>query len=276
MQTTSCLKILSRILFFVCVFFIVVFFADWFSGPFFLNMKYRALKYVLSVFVPAGLTVLNYRFEKTLSFIANSMIIIMSFFVIGFLVLNTLGVHAFEFRETSSLYHITYALIGSFSVFFTATAVAHIEKSEEAGYEFFYNAFFVGYTPMMISLYVLLYFNYREPDMAYSVNLIPFRGEFRNLIVYFAPLTVMRTVGNIAYYSTISLCAAKFAKKHQTLFAFLVPFSVSVLTEAVQGLFRIGDADIDDIILNSLGALIGALVYKYFVEKIRRNNLCSE
>ena len=276
MQTTRYLKIFSRILFFVCVFFIVVFFADWFSGPFFLNRNYRTLKYAISVFVPAGLTVFNLKYEKSLRFIGNSMIIVMSFFVIGIFVFNLIGIYAFSLEEMSSLYHLTYGLIGSFSVFITATALAHIKGSEKTEYEFFYNAFFLGYTPMMITLYVLLYFYYRMGNLQYGVNLVPFCGEIKNLVNDFTSLTIMRSVGNIAYYTTLSLAAAKYFKKKQTLFAFLIPFIICVLTETAQGLFQLGDADIDDIILNSLGALIGALIYKFFIEKLRRPSLCSE
>lgn len=276
MQTTRYLKVLSRVLFFVCVFFIVVFFADWFSGPFFWNRDYRAAKYLLSVALPALCTVFNYHCEKSLRFIGNAMVVIISYFVIGFLAFNLLGINAFSFREMSSLYHITYALVAVFTVFITATVIAHLENNKQTEYEFFYNAFFRGYFPMMITLYVLLYFNYRDLDMNYAVNLVPFKGEIKRVLDDFSALMVMRTVGNIAYYSTISLAAAKFVRKHQSLWAFLVPFILCVLTETAQGLFNIGNADIDDVILNSLGALIGALIYKYFIEKLRRNNLCSE
>ncbi len=274
MKTTSYLKTISRILFFVCVFFIVVFFADWFWGPFFFNRDYRVLKYCLSVVVPAGLTVFNYKTEKSLKFIGYSMIIVMSSFVLGFLAFNYLKISPFLFREISSLYHITYALVASFSVFTAATVIAHIEKTD---YGFFYNSFFLGYVPMMIMLYALLYFVYRNTEtMQYTVNLIPFQGELKNLFGGFNTLSAMRTLGNIAYYSTISLTAARFFKKTRALFAFWAPFALCVVSEAVQGIFSIGDADIDDIILNSLGALIGALIYKFFIEKLRRNNQCLE
>ena len=276
MQSTRVLKLLSRIVFFVCVFFITVCFADWFWGPFFLNKDYRVLKYIICVFLPASLTAINYYFEKSLNFIAQSMVVINSFFVIGLLVFNLFGISAFSFNEMSSLYHISYALICIFSVFAAATLIANLNKNKDVDYAFFYNAFFTGYIPVMITLYILLYFNYRATAFDYTVNFIPFKGEFSNLTGGFSSLGVMRTVGNIAYYSTVALTAARFAKKHTVAASFLSAFILCVLSEAYQGIFHMGDADIDDIILNSLGALIGALIYKFFVEKLRRKDLCSE
>ncbi|MBE6742265.1 MAG: hypothetical protein E7570_08210 [Ruminococcaceae bacterium] len=129
---------------------------------------------------------------------------------------------------------------------------------------------------MLITLYALLYINYRSFDAQYVVNFVPFSGEIKNLLTELTPLSIMRSVGNVAYYATLALTAARFTKKHRAAFAFIIPFALCILTEAAQGIFNIGDADIDDIILNSLGALIGALIYKFVIEKARRNSLCSE
>jgi glycopeptide antibiotics resistance protein len=44
---------------------------------------------------------------------------------------------------------------------------------------------------------------------------------------------------------------------------------VSSFVEVIQGLLGIGTADIDDIILNCLGGLIGILVYKFLLLILR-------
>ncbi|WP_143191804.1 VanZ family protein, partial [Paenibacillus sp. P46E] len=46
-------------------------------------------------------------------------------------------------------------------------------------------------------------------------------------------------------------------------------FIVSLLIETIQGLFGIGASDIDDIILNSVGGLIGILGYKFLLFIVR-------
>ena len=274
MKATINNKLLSRNLFFSTVFFITVFFADGFSSLFFMNLKYRTLKLILCVLIPILTTYFNFRMEKSLKFIGKSSAIIMCCFVFFFTLFSLLDIGAFSFNDIASLFHLSYALICLFTVFAVSTFLA--EKNEKSDYNEFYNNFFLGYVPVAIMLYGLLYFNYRANDFEYTVNFIPFRGEIKTLFSMFSVHTAMRSIGNFAFYSTIALCVSRFIKKHTALLSFLLPFALCVLSEAAQGIFSIGDADIDDIILNGLGALIGALIYKLFIEKIRRKELCSE
>ena len=277
MKTTRELKILSRILLFAGVFFIVVFFSDWFSGPFYFNRNFRALKYILCVIYPALTALFNIIQEKSLGFLKNSSVIILSSFVVGLFVFNLMGINQFMLSEMATLYHISYALICVFSLFFTVALAAYFNLVSKEAFEEYNNVFFLGYIPMLVTLFVLLYGNFRFDTSGYSLNLIPFRGEIGDIIKNHENLTLMRTIGNVAFYSTISLTAARFFKKHTALFAFAVPFLISIFAEAVQGIFSIGNADIDDVILNGLGALIGALIYKFLIEKIiRRKEICSE
>ncbi len=276
MKTTRNYVILSRTLFFCCVFFIVVLFSDWFSGPFFFNRNYRVLKYILAFLVPGATTVFSCKTERTLNYLSNASTIIMSFFVIGLLIFNLLGIPQFSVYEMSSLFHISYALIAIFVVFFCVTITVLCNNGKPKGYERFFKTFFIGYIPMMITLYVLFYVGYRADDASYIINIIPFKGEIKTVLNDFSELIVMRTIGNIAFYSTLSLSSASFAKKNSSLWAFLAPFILCIVTETAQGIFSMGDADIDDVILNSAGALIGALLYKFLVQKARRKDLCSE
>ena len=276
MKTTRALKIFSRILFFLSIFFITVFFSDWFLGPFFFNRNYRLLKYILCFIVPAIVTIFNFSQEKKLKFAGKCTAIIMSCFVLGIIVFNYFKIPWFSVYEMSSLYHLSYALICVFMVLVTATLIADIDNSASIHYNSFYNDFFLGYIPMLITLYILFYGNYRSSDAAYIINLVPFNGEIKTVLADPSSLSLMRTLGNILFYSTIALTVARFIKKRSALWAFVLPFLVSIITEFAQGIFSIGDADIDDVLLNSFGALIGALVYKFFIEKLRREKICSE
>ena len=113
---------------------------------------------------------------------------------------------------------------------------------------------------MMITLYVLFYVGYRADDASYIINIIPFKGEIKTVLNDFSELIVMRTIGNIAFYSTLSLSSASFAKKNSSLWAFLAPFILCIVTETAQGIFSMGDADIDDVILN-VDEAIRVMVY---------------
>ena len=275
MKTTINNKLLSRNLFFSAVFFITVFFSDWYGGAFYFNRSFRIIKYILCVLVPFLTVRFNFRQERNLKFISKSTVIIMSSFVCFFILFNLLKVKQFSFDEMASLYHIAYALVCIFSVFAAATAVAKRE-TDDIGYARFYDDFFLGYLPMLVLLYFLFYANYRTQATQYTVNLVPFQGEIKTVLNDFSSLTVMRTLGNIAFYSTIALCASRFIKKHTALFSFLLPFALCILTELVQGLFSKGDADIDDVLLNGFGAIIGALIYRFVIQDLRRRELCSE
>lgn len=276
MKTTRTLKIVSRILFFCSVFFITVFFADWFSGPFFFNRNYRAIKYILSFFAPALVTVFNYAAEKSFRFIGKTTAVIMSAFVVGLIIFNILKMPAFSVNEVSSLFHLTYALVCVFTVLLVCTVIALIDKSRASGFGEFYNDFFSGYVPVFITLYILFYALYRYGGIEYGVNLIPFRGEIKTVFENSEPLSVLKTFGNIAFYSTLALTAPRFFTKRGTALAVIIPFAISVATEIVQGLFSVGDADIDDVILNTLGAVIGAIIYKFIIENLRRDEECLE
>lgn len=276
MKTTRKLKILSQILFFFCNFFIVVFFSDGFSGPFFFNRKYRILKYILCFIVPVLTTLFNILQEKSLSSTKNSSVIIISSFVVGLLLFNLLGIGQFLLSETATINHIAYALVCVFSIFLTVTLCAYKELIGAGEYEDFFRTFFIAYAPMMITVYFLFYVNYRDLAMDYSVNLIPFKGEIRDLLFNREVFNPMRSLGNVAFYTTVFLAFSSYFKKHCALLGFAAAFAISVLSEIIQGVLSFGDADIDDVLLNSFGALIGVLIYKYLIEKIRRKNICSE
>ena len=275
MQTTIKLKYFSRILFIFGVFFITVFFSDWYSGPFFFNRNYRVLKFILCIIVPILTALFNFIQEKNLRFISKTTPVIMSCFICFFLLFNFLGIEQFRFYQMASLYHIAYALVCIFSVFAAATIIA-ARKKEDIGYSEFYNDFFLGYLPVIIMLYILVYFKYRTNSNDYTVNMLPFNGEIKTLFSDFQSLAAMRSIGNIAFYTTATLTAARFIKKKTALFSFAASFGLCILTEAMQGLFSIGDTDIDDIILNGIGALAGALIYMFVIEKLRRKEVCSE
>lgn len=49
----------------------------------------------------------------------------------------------------------------------------------------------------------------------------------------------------------------------------LIIVAVSVAVEIIQGVFALGASDIDDVILNGLGGLLGILVYRLLLSILR-------
>jgi glycopeptide antibiotics resistance protein len=69
-------------------------------------------------------------------------------------------------------------------------------------------------------------------------------------------------IGNIVLFVPLGIYLAIFRNDKRVRTSLLIIFIVSLSVEIIQGLFGIGTADIDDIILNCLGGWIGILGYK--------------
>ncbi|MFB9327096.1 VanZ family protein [Paenibacillus aurantiacus] len=98
-----------------------------------------------------------------------------------------------------------------------------------------------------------------------SINLIPFysisefiSGGSANL----KDFAFANVAGNILIFIPVGGYLALFKNKKNAAFNLLTIVIVSLLVEIIQGLLGIGTADIDDVILNSLGGWIGIMGYK--------------
>jgi glycopeptide antibiotics resistance protein len=103
-------------------------------------------------------------------------------------------------------------------------------------------------------------------DFWKNVNLIPFKSilwystgfEHINLdtIVY-------NTLGNIAIFVPLGFFLPFLFRKIESLITVLIiSFLVSFIIESSQLLFKLGQGDIDDILLNTLGAIIGFYLFQ--------------
>jgi glycopeptide antibiotics resistance protein len=76
-------------------------------------------------------------------------------------------------------------------------------------------------------------------------------------------------VGNIVIFIPLGTYLLLFKKDKRVSTNLLFIFIVSLCVEIIQGIFNLGTSDIDDIILNCLGGLIGILAYKFFLFTLR-------
>jgi glycopeptide antibiotics resistance protein len=72
-------------------------------------------------------------------------------------------------------------------------------------------------------------------------------------------------VGNIVIFIPLGTYLSLFKNDKKVLTHLLFIFIVSLFVEIIQGLLGIGASDIDDIMLNCLGGLIGILGYKFLL-----------
>ena len=128
-----------------------------------------------------------------------------------------------------------------------------INREKFVFFKDFYTLLFILY---MLALYYLLLST--ENATAYGTNLIPFkemtrysmgsRGFFYNVI------------GNIALFIPFGYFVSNYIKANKTHQIVLISIISSLTAELIQ--FKIGRAfDVDDIILNTVGAIIGFLCY---------------
>ena len=128
---------------------------------------------------------------------------------------------------------------------------------------------------MLFCLYVvvLFYFLFFAERMgrpyserAYHYNLVPFR-EIRRFLRYRDVIgmraVLVNIVGNVAAFVPfglfLPLLSAKCGRLWRTVFYSL---ELSLAVETLQLVLRVGTFDVDDLLLNTLGGMLGILLYR--------------
>lgn len=110
--------------------------------------------------------------------------------------------------------------------------------------------------------------------LAYNSNFIPFRtimGYIRAMSDGSMSITIpkMNLIGNIIMLLPLAIYLPFFFRKMRSFRAdFLTILGVDFAIEMLQFLFRIGSVDIDDVILNMLGVVLGYAVWKTVVFRL--------
>ncbi|MEG2351631.1 MAG: VanZ family protein [Bacilli bacterium] len=107
---------------------------------------------------------------------------------------------------------------------------------------------------------LLLYYIVTFQENNYGTNnLVPFKEIFRYSI--FSPFFVRNVIGNILLFVPFGMFSSYYVKNKSFFPTFLLTFITSASIEFAQ--ISIGrTADVDDIILNVLGGVLGYLFYK--------------
>jgi len=105
-------------------------------------------------------------------------------------------------------------------------------------------------------------------DRIMSSNFIPFKT-----ISYYISgrpsigVARMNTIGNIlAFFPYGFIFPIAFIKKRKIKYIILFSFILSLLFEVIQFITTIGAFDVDDIMLNVLGAVLGYIVFRIFMK----------
>jgi len=143
-----------------------------------------------------------------------------------------------------------------------------MNKRERIKTVFLYGVF-ICYILLLIKILFLSRISHLEHR---SINLIPFysimeyiSGRSANIKAF----AFSNVVGNIVIFIPLGTYLSLFKNDKRVITNLLFIFIVSLFVEIIQGLLGIGASDIDDIILNCLGGLIGILGYKFLLFILR-------
>ncbi len=107
-------------------------------------------------------------------------------------------------------------------------------------------------------------------EITRAYNFIPFKTIYE----YFATrfniwIALMNVVGNIALFVPLGMYLQVFRKRKKILPCVALACAISVGVEILQFILGIGAADIDDVLLNTLGALLGILLYRVIYAAVK-------
>jgi len=125
----------------------------------------------------------------------------------------------------------------------------------------------------LVFLFKLLLFS-REPGSESSLNLVPFGSVVE---YYFGDSSATRrfafanVIGNVIAFVPVGAYLAVLRSRSRIWVDLLIVVAVSVSVEIIQGAFALGASDIDDVILNTLGGLLGILFVKLLGAILRKH-----
>lgn len=133
-----------------------------------------------------------------------------------------------------------------------------------------FGVFLFAYIYLFLLIFLFKYvspFELFSPDRMYhrSVDVIPFNTihSYLSNEKNVSPIIVMSNIlGNMILFMPLGMYLQLLKKNKKISISIGIVFLISVLIEMFQYIFGIGATDIDDIILNSVGGLLGIVVYK--------------
>jgi glycopeptide antibiotics resistance protein len=131
---------------------------------------------------------------------------------------------------------------------------------------------FIGYSLLMLYWMFIGFGRAQFPSTEWRYNLVPFTTIKMYLVHYHHyPFRTwaINLFGNIAVFVPFGIFLPAVFKLGKRLINFLILFFVPLLVlEILQTVLRLGSFDVDDLILNLLGALIGFVLYKWMYKTI--------
>jgi glycopeptide antibiotics resistance protein len=199
-----------------------------------------------------------------------------SYFVpITTIAVTVLVIYDYYFTQISGSQFL-YRVLWMASVFMAEIAVMlGILFSRANDYRIIQKRFWIGFTPLYVFVLILCFA--RTPfGRSMTLNLQPFQGTFLMLKAFVKDVNVsfeapLIFFGNLLIFIPLPFILKTFIKRIKPLQILLIGIAVPIIIEGYQYVFKCGDVDIDDVILNLSGYLIG-LVALVLINKIMNQN----
>lgn len=137
----------------------------------------------------------------------------------------------------------------------------------------------LGWVIFIIYLIFLAYFLFFSEEFGrgqvqegYAYNLVPFK-EIRRFIIYRGKVGMvsffLNIVGNVAGFMPFGFFLPIVSRRSRRWYnTVLLSFVFSLCIETAQLVLKVGSFDVDDMILNTLGGILGFILYK-IVQTVR-------
>jgi glycopeptide antibiotics resistance protein len=132
-------------------------------------------------------------------------------------------------------------------------------------------AVFALYAAFLLRLLLLS----RAPGSERSINLIPFASIAEYASSHSSGtgrVAFANVVGNILIFIPLGVYVSWLRHRAAAWPTMLTVASVSVAVEIIQGVFAVGASDIDDVILNCVGGIIGILTFRLLSSILREQS----
>lgn len=134
-------------------------------------------------------------------------------------------------------------------------------------------------TYIMILIYFVFFaelFGRTHLATEYRYNLVPFK-EIKRFIMYYNTLGAMpvflNLAGNVLAFMPLGFFLPSLSGHKMGFWSILcTSCALSVAIELVQLITKVGSCDVDDVILNTLGGVLGYLIYKLYKFFIKSKN----
>lgn len=105
----------------------------------------------------------------------------------------------------------------------------------------------------------------RSDTSAFHYNFVPLK-EISRYLTYYQTIGIGRVILNllgnvIAFIPMGMLLPMMFSSKMKGFTVILLSLELSIVVEVLQLFTRVGSCDVDDVILNTLGGIVGYIIY---------------